>query len=308
MANRFIDWLTGLTAKSTAIDGSEIVHVGSSGLSQKALLSDVIRYGGGNSTRVTTIGNANIHQKSDGTMWLEVTGQTAGNARGAGAFDWQSLRGSAGRIAQGNYSACLNADNTATGIYATAIGNRNIAAAEASFVAGGYSGTTSTAKWACAFGLGLSSYNIAQVSFGYGTSGAQQANIQTAIISTTDASATVMNITGSGSPGTTDMIVIPAMRACAITGLVTAMSDATDGYKVKAWEIKAIITRDNSNNTRIVDTPIIVELGADTEADGWAITSITADNTNESLSINVTGEAATNIRWQASLFYGQVGF
>lgn len=85
------------------------------------------------------------------------------------------------------------------------------------------------------------------------------------------------------------------------------MSDATDGYKVKAWEIKCIITRDNSNNTRIVGTPIITELGADTEAASWAITSITADNTNESLAITVTGEAATNIRFQASLFYSQVG-
>lgn len=45
MANsRFIDWLTNLTAKSTTIDGTEITHIGSSGLSQKATLRDVVSY------------------------------------------------------------------------------------------------------------------------------------------------------------------------------------------------------------------------------------------------------------------------
>lgn len=44
MANRFIDWLTGLTAKSTSIDGTEITHIGSSGLSQKATTKDLISY------------------------------------------------------------------------------------------------------------------------------------------------------------------------------------------------------------------------------------------------------------------------
>lgn len=293
MANRFIDWLTGLTAKSTTIDGTEITHIGSSGLSQKALLSDVLRYGGGNSTRVTTIGNANISQKSDGTMWLEVTGQTAGNARGAGAFDWQAARSVASAVASGTNAVAIGGNCTASGGYSVAIG--------AAAVATGYAGT--------ALGFNILSANRGQYSFGYcpvANQGIAQANIQTGYALTSDANATVITPTGANAAAT-DRMVIPAMRACAITGLVTAMSDATDGYKVKAWEIKCVITRDNSNNTRIVGTPIITELGADTEAAGWAITSITADNTNESLSINVTGEAATNIRWQASLFYGQVG-
>lgn len=44
MANRFIDWLTNLTAKSTTIDGTEITHIGSSGLSQKATTKDIVSY------------------------------------------------------------------------------------------------------------------------------------------------------------------------------------------------------------------------------------------------------------------------
>ena len=44
MSSRFIDWLTNLTAKSTTIDGSEITHIGSSGLSQKATTKDLVSY------------------------------------------------------------------------------------------------------------------------------------------------------------------------------------------------------------------------------------------------------------------------
>lgn len=43
----FIDWLlnSGLvTAKTSTIDGTEVIHIGSSGLSQRATLLDVVRY------------------------------------------------------------------------------------------------------------------------------------------------------------------------------------------------------------------------------------------------------------------------
>ena len=303
MANRFIDWLTGLTAKSTTIDGTEITHIGSSGLSQKALLSDVIRYGGGNSTRVTTIGNANIHQKSDGTMWLEVTGQTAGNARGAGAFDWQAVRTNAANVASGANSIAIGQNCRATGIGSMGLGTYAQGSADSAMAIGDNVFATST--YSLALGNNAASANRGQISFavsGGAGVGCAQGNLQTFYTATTDASSTPLNINGASN-----RMVIPAMRACAITGLVTAMSDATDGYKVKAWEIKCVITRDNSNSTRIIGTPTITALGNDADAAGWAVVSITADDTNEALAINVTGEAATNIRWQASLFYGQVG-
>ena len=44
MATRFIDFLRNLTAKSTTIDGTEQVHLDSSGLSQKATTLDLVRY------------------------------------------------------------------------------------------------------------------------------------------------------------------------------------------------------------------------------------------------------------------------
>lgn len=132
-----------------------------------------------------------------------------------------------------------------------------------------------------------------------GNNSTSTANIETFYGSTTTAEAT------NTAP---DSIIIPSMRTCAITGIITAMSNSADGYNVKAWEIKCIITRDNNNNTRIVGIPTIAVLGNDTDATNWNIISITADNTNESLVITVSGEVGTTIKWQGSLFYGQVGY
>ena len=291
MANRFIDWLTNLTAKSTTIDGTEITHIGSSGLSQKSTLSDVIRYGGGNSTRVTTIGNANIHQKSDGTMWLEVTGQTAGNARGAGAFDWQTVRSAATSVASGANSFVVGAYNAGSGARA--------------FVAG--SGCNVSGFAAAAFGTAAVSTNTNQ--FSVGASSVGQASIQPLVATTTDASATALNTSSTA----TDRMVIPATRSCAFIGIVQAMCNVSSSSNfIKAWKIEGVITRDGNNTTRIVGAPTITVMAQDTDGtqtpSTWAIASITADDTNEALAINVTGQTGQTIRWQAVLMYSQVGF
>lgn len=280
MAQRYIDWLRNLTAKSTTIDGTEQIHIDSSGLSQKALLSDVLRYGGGNSTRVTTIGNANIHQNSTGAMWLEVAGQTAGNARGAGAFDISATRTSATAVASG-------ANAFAFGINPTASAANSVA-----------------------FGYFPVSANKAQFSVGYAPAAGQaQANIQTLYTVTTDATLTPLNITNTA----TDRLVIPATRLIAFTGMVVAMCNVSSSSNfAKSWQINGTIIRDTNNTTRLVGTPTITVLGADSDGiqtpSTWAISSITADDTNEALAVNVTGQTGQTIRWVASLFYGQVGF
>lgn len=295
MSTRFIDFVRNLTTKSTTIDGTEQVHLDSSGLSQKALLSDVIRYGGG-STRNTTAGNATVTRTTDGAIYLEVAGQTAGNARGAGAFDWQATRSSATSVASGANTVALGLDNQASAARAIAIGSI----------------CQVTGIDAVALGRYLVSANPGQLAFGttgFGTRGVMQGNLQTFATATTDASSTPLNIQN----GATSRMVIPATRSCAFIGIVQAMCNVSSSSNyIRAWKIEGVITRDGNNTTRLVGTPTITPLAAD--ADGtptpstWAIASITADDTNESLAINVTGQAATTIRWQAVLMYSQVGF
>lgn len=317
---------TRLSAKTTTIAGTESVYLDDAGASVKASLSDAIRYGGGSGTRITTIGNANIHQKSDGTMWLEITGQTAGNARGAGAFDWQAVRADATRVASGAQSAAIGSNCTASGTQSFAAGYLSAAtgsqtlafgydaetlSAAANAVALGY-GTRAGGTHSFALGRGLWAYNSYQVSFGFSPAsktGQAQGNLQAFYTVTTDASSTPLSITNTA----TDRMVIPATRSCAFIGIVQAMVNVSSSSNfIKAWRIEGVITRDGNNTTRIVGTPVISVLAQD--ADGtptpstWTIASITADDTNEALAINVTGQTGQTIRWQATLLYSQVGF
>jgi hypothetical protein len=302
---------TRLSAKTTTIAGTESVYLDDAGTSVKAALSDAIRYGGGPSTRIVTVGNANVHQSSAGATWLEVTGQTAGNARGAGAFDWQAVRGNAARVASGANAMAIGAECTASGTYSTAIGYVARAEGSNSFACGSY--VSAVGSGSIALGTNVRSSNSGQFVFGYGVSPSADSqalgSLQTFYTATADASSTPLNITGTA----TARMVIPTTRSVAFIGIVQAICNVSSSSNfIKAWEIRGVITRDGNNTTRIVGTPTITVLAQD--ADGtptpstWAIASITADDTNESLAINVTGQTGTTIRWQASLFYSQVGF
>lgn len=302
---RFIDFVRNLTAKSTTIDGTEQVHIDSSGLSQKATLANVIRYGGG-SPRSTTAGNATVTQTTDGTLYLEVAGQTAGNARGAGAFDWQAIRTNASYVA-GAGAVCIGA-NLRAADRAVSLGSSVFGGFDTQGI--GYGLTL--ANYSSAIGYNLKTARSGQFAFGIGAASNDdqaQGSLQTLYTFTSDATSTPLNIYNIASARFT----VPATRSIAFIGIVQAMCNVSSTSNfIKAWEIKGVITRDGNNTTRIVGTPIIVELAKD--ADGtptpstWAITSITADDTNEALAINVTGQAGQTIRWQCVLMYSQVGF
>lgn len=315
-------------AVDAALDKADSALQGSTGSTDNAILR--ADGAGGNTAQA---GGLVLVLSDDGAM--QFTGTAAApNAPGAGSIDLNTKRTNATNVASGSSAFCYgenckassnwsvaigkecNASGTdcgialgrsaqAIGAYASvaigfsatasgntsvAIGDRTTAAGADSTAVGGWNRATNQLQFVC--GGGIDPMN-----------GENQANIQTFYSTTADAVAKVLTINNA-----TARMVIPARRAITFTGLVTAMSDSTDGYKVAGWEIKGILTRDASNNTRIVGTPSITLLGADADAATWAVTSITADDTNEALSITVTGEAATNIRWNVSLFYGQIGY
>jgi hypothetical protein len=265
------------------------------------------------------VGGSKLHLKTDGSIYLDVAGQTVGNARGGGALDLQVARNSAAQVASGGGAAAIGAynissgsnsvsigyNNTSSGVYTVAIGSGAKATTGQTAIAIGQN-AEATGKYAISIGLYTLAANAGQIAFGYSIGpGLGHGNLQTLFKTTTDATQTILDISGTA----TDRVVIPAKRACTITGLITAYSDSTDGYKAASWEIKCLIERNASNVTRIIGTPIIDQLFADDDAisGAWDVVSVTADDTNESLAITVQGEVGTNIRWQGSLFYGQVG-
>jgi hypothetical protein len=256
-------------------------------------------------------------QVASGAKAIAIGERCTSSGTGSVAIGWRNSATSSGAVCIGNNDN----PSTASGIGSVVIGGAtNVASGLGSAVISGYqsntaSGTeslvingyisTASGRGSIASGISCLAANYAQFakSSNAPVAGGAQLNLQPMYTSTTDATATVLNISNTA----TDRVVIPAKRACTVTGLITAYSDATDGYKVASWEIKCVIERNASNVTRIVGTPTITQLAADTDAAGWAVTSVTADDTNEALAITVTGEAATNIRWQGTLLYGQVG-
>lgn len=230
------------------------------------------------------------------TQWIGTS--TAPNAPGTGAVDLCTERSAATQVASGNYAFQSGYRCTANGAYSVAFGQSSIANGGSTLVCG--SNSQANSQYSVAFGLrALTQKLCLGLGNGPGT-GQGQWHVQVCYAETTDATAAVLNV-----DSTPTRITIPAKRAMHFYGLVTAFSDA---YKAKAWEIRGLIVRDDSNNTRIVGTPVITVRAGDSEASTWTVSSITADDTNEALSVNIAGQAATNIRWGMAIQFMQMGY
>jgi hypothetical protein len=77
-------------------------------------------------------------------------------------------------------------------------------------------------------------------------------------------------------------------------GSAVAKESATGD--TKAWTFQGCIKRDAANNTVLVGAVTSTVIAEDAGASEWALT-IEADDTNESIKVTVTGEAAKTIDW-----------
>jgi hypothetical protein len=69
---------------------------------------------------------------------------------------------------------------------------------------------------------------------------------------------------------------------------------------VKTWEIIGTIKRNAANATSMVGTPTVTVIAADTAAANWDA-RITADDTNESLKVEVKHDSANNVRFSLNI-------
>ena len=81
----------------------------------------------------------------------------------------------------------------------------------------------------------------------------------------------------------------------------------------KTWNIQVGIKRDGSSNTSLIGSVVVENVLQDGvydttyDTNNWDI-AVTADDTNESLKIQVTGEATKTIRWNVEGSYSEVRF
>ncbi len=195
-----------------------------------------------------------------------------------------------------SFAVAIGDNSTASGSGAIAIGNGSQANAERSVVIGS-SGHAQGVK---------SRYAYSGASIIGNNDGASQYGLFVLIGGTTDATAKVLT-TNNTAAGTDDQIILPNNSAYSFSGTIIAREQASAGSDYAAWEIKGALLRDGSAATTVLGNGIKNSLYASAGASAWDV-SLTADTTNGGLAITVTGAAATNIRWVATVNTSEVTY
>lgn len=289
-------------------------------------------------TNAATNVNAALVAKGNGaTVAQEPTGTTAGgNSRGQLSTDWQKSRGSAGQVTQGNYSSIGGGQNNQTGGAHGAIpggfgnnvndaygsigggnsntagnaahvggGVSNSASASYSTVAGGESNATTGSRSWCPGGSQFSDRGIVR-SGGWSAgqfSVAGDAQVQEFVLrsDTTNATPEAMT-TDNSTASSTNTIALPNNSAYDVSGRIVARDTAGNA---QTWTVDAMIIRGaNAAATTFVGggTPTVKF----TQGTFSGAIALTANTTIGGLAVTVTGVAATNIKWVASLRATQV--
>lgn len=196
-----------------------------------------------------------------------------GNNRGTCAVDLQFVRGSVTQVASGDGAYLAGDSNTASGKYSSVIG--------------GYS--------AVADKYGQQAYAAGS----FTAAGDAQRSVYVLRKATTDATPAVLLL--NPYPFAPVYLTIADDTVWNFRAEVVAMTADAAGYA--AYTVTGLIRRANGTVTvHGVTTVTITESAA-----GWDATAV-ADDTNKALSIQVTGKAATTIRWVASVYTTEVSF
>ena len=270
---------------------------------------------------------------------LPDSGTGGGNKRGTYATDWQKERDNANQVASGNYSSIGGGrKNRASGLYShIGGGQQNTATGHAAVVAGGedsdatggnstvgggYLNKAESSGTTVAGGV----YNTAPGSTSYstivggargktrweghtvlgghsdtvmGSNGGQQAGLTVYQRQTTNATATTISTNSGNSGDTLRLVTLPNNSAYGFT--ITLIAAVTGGGNSSMWKYEGLIKRGaNAGSTAIVGTVVKNRIAYDSGASAWDA-DVTADTTNGSIKITVTGQASTTIRWMARI-------
>jgi hypothetical protein len=224
-------------------------------------------------------------------------GATANNAvafgyLGKASGQYARAIGASFGLASGNYSGVFGgATHTASGSGAAVLGGElNTASGQNSVAIGGRYGSTRSIIGYIVTGTG--DIPIAA------TLGVSQSAMLVLGRETTNATATVL-ASDANAAATTNQITLPNNSAYSFRGQVIAGKTAAGD--TKGWSIEGVIKRGaNAASTVLVGTPTVTSLYADAGASTWAV-AVTANATLGCITITVTGQAATTIRWVAQV-------
>lgn len=252
------------------------------------------------------------------------TALTNSYASGGDAFAAAISTGSSSYGATGANSIAMGYQNKATGTYSIAIaGLTSTSSNSGSAIFGGFSNTssgtystvlggrdnTADAGYAYALGHGAHTQGVERrIAFaGNGGSGVAQSGIFCLSRETTDATATALTVDRNQTASTDNQIILPNNSAYSFSGTIIARESAAAGSDYASWEIKGALLRDANAASTVLGNGIVNKLYATSGASAWAV-ALTADTTNGGLKVEVTGAAATNIRWVATVNTSEVTY
>lgn len=258
---------------------------------------------------VTTIaGDAVVEPKGQGSILgnLPDSTVTGGNKRGLESVDFQlSPRTAATQVASGQSSVLLG-------------GERNTASGQRAFVVGGFNNEASQPN---AFCIGTNNISDGVVSGAIGTdarvygrntvivyssgllnaSGDVQSSLSHFKRETTNATPTALT-SDNNAPGTTNIIILQDDQVVTFIGTVQAKS--TTGV-IRTWDVKATVRRNTGVATTSVLNSVVNTVYQEAGSSTWVL-SIVADTTNGGVYYEVTGQAATTIRWSGNVFSNEL--
>jgi len=218
--------------------------------------------------------------------------------------------------------------NTASGTSAAVVGGQSSTASGINaLIVGGQSNSATTSQAAVFGGISnvANAVNSVVVGGGYSTTRSIVANFvspasnapissgsgvqQTALLvlgrQTTDATPTVL-ASNSSAVGTTNQVILPNNSAYTFQG--TCIANVTAGGTTSGWKFEGVIKRGaNAASTALVAAVTPTVIAQDVGAVTWVL-AITADTTNGGIKVEVTGAAATTIRWVAKIETTEVTF
>ena len=225
--------------------------------------------------------------------------------------------------ASGSHSfAAAIANNTssygATGANSVAIGYRAKASSSWTTVVGGNSGTASgsystvlggrtnsaTASYSVASGFNAKADingKFAHSAGSFSSQGDAQIGIFVLRCDTTDATPEPLK---ADNFSLSNQIILPDNSAYAFHGTIVAREQASAGTDCAAWKIEGLIRREGSAGTTVLVNSATTVID---NTPSWGM-ALSADTTNGGLKIEVTGAAATNIRWVATVHTSEVTY
>ena len=176
-------------------------------------------------------------------------------------------------------------------------GQSNTTSGDMSVVSGGRQGTTRSI-----IGYTVSPASSIPIS---NISGVNQTALLVLARQTTDATATVIRSNGAAA-GTTNQVILPNNSAYTFQG--TCIANVTGGSTTSGWKFEGVIKRGaNAASTTLVAAVTPTVIAQDALATTWVL-AITADTTNGGIKVEVTGAAATTIRWVSKIETTEVTF